>query len=264
MADCGSANKRRSIRNVVLLFAVMSLISAFVFLVLWLSGCIYFKDGFHFSLDLFDRFRDRWYSKLIFIAIQILITVLLCFVPGTSAMMIGVAVAIWGSTSVAFLTCFVGVIVSSIAMDLLGRYGGSRIVVRMIGEEEYLSSMAILREKTYTYLPFMYLLPLFPDDALCFCAGTTKIKLWYHLLVIILFRGIGVATIVFGIGIIPYKEWIPFSEHIYDWFVCGGVLIAYVALLLKLARMIDVKLSNRFRKMGFIKGKIKEENDNGR
>lgn len=57
MADCGSANKRRSIRNVVLLFAVMSLISASVFLVLWLSGCIYFKDGFHFSLDLFDRFN---------------------------------------------------------------------------------------------------------------------------------------------------------------------------------------------------------------
>lgn len=238
-----SEKRKRQLRNLALLFAIVLSVSALVFGILCWSGVIYFEDGMHFSTEMFDGLRGSFWAYPVFIAIQIVITILLCFVPGTSAAMIGIAVALWGSTWQTFITCFVGVILSSIGMDLVGRFGGSRAVIRLVGQEDYDEATRLVSEKGYTYLPFMYLLPLFPDDALCMCAGLARMNFWYHLLIIILFRGIGIATIVFGIGIIPYQEWLPFFDHIYDWFVCIGVTIAYIMALLKISRIIDKKVT---------------------
>lgn len=234
---------RRQIRNLVLFFLVILLISLALFGILWLTGVIYFDDGMHFSTELFKDVKGSFWAYPTFIAIQIVITILGCFIPGTSAAMIGAAVALWGSTWQTFVTCTIGVVLSSVGMDLVGRFGGSKAVIRLIGQKDYDEAVRLVSEKGYTYLPFMYLLPLFPDDALCMCAGIAKMNFWYHLLIIILFRSIGIATIVFGIGIIPYKEWLPFADHIYDWFVCLGVIVAYVMALLKISRIIDRKVT---------------------
>ena len=256
-----SPKRKRQVRNLSILAITLIAISGIVFLILWATHVFYYDNGFHFSTELFSNLRGSFFIIPIFIAIQATITTLLCFVPGTSAVMIGVAVALFGTGWRTFLIAFVGVVISSILMDTIGRFGGSKLVIRLIGQDDYDNAMSILREKTYTYLPFMYLLPLFPDDALCFVAGATKIKWWYHYLIIVLFRGIGVATIVFGIGIIPYQEWLPFFDHIYDWFLCGGAIVAYILALLKLARYVDRRLTDMFKKRGFIK--TKEENQNG-
>ncbi len=256
-----SPKRKRQVRNLSILAITLIAISAIVFLILWATHVFYYDNGFRFSTELFSNLRGSFFIIPIFIAIQATITTLLCFVPGTSAVMIGVAVALFGTGWRTFLIAFIGVVMSSILMDTIGRFGGSKLVIRLIGQDDYDNAMSILREKTYTYLPFMYLLPLFPDDALCFVAGATKIKWWYHYLIIVLFRGIGVATIVFGIGIIPYQEWLPFFDHIYDWFLCGGAIVAYILALLKLARYVDRRLTDMFKKRGFIK--TKEENQNG-
>ena len=236
--------KKRKIRNLVIFFAVCIAMSTIVLGLLMGTHVFYYDNGFHFSMELFNDLRNTFWIYPVFILIQVAITILLCFVPGTSATMIGVAVALFGADWKTFLICFIGVVLSSVGMDLVGRFGGGKIVSKLIGEEEYSNAMVLIREKTYTYLPFMYALPLFPDDALCFCAGVCRVNMLYHLLVILLCRGLGVGTIVFGISMIPFEQWVPFGEHIYDWFVLGGVLVAYIMALLKISRLIDKKVTS--------------------
>lgn len=235
--------KKRQVRNIIVFFAVCILISLAVLGILLGTGVFYYDKGFHFSTELFNDLRNTFWIYPVFILIQIVITVFLCFVPGTSATMIGVAVAMFGANWKTFLICFIGVILSSFAMDLVGRIGGERIVRKLIDGETYDYAMTLIREKTYTYLPFIYLLPLFPDDAICFCAGVCHINLFYHYLIILLCRGIGIATIVFGISMVPFKQWLPITEHIYDWFLFGGAVVAYIMALLKISRAIDKKVT---------------------
>ena len=126
--------------------------------------------------------------------------------PGGTTTFIALAVVLFGTNYKSFLVLYLGVIASSVLMDLIGRFGGAKIVKKMFGEEDFNKGEKILKEKGVIYLPCMYLFPLFPDDLLCCIAGISKINFWYHLLIICLCRGIGVATIVFGLELIPYKS----------------------------------------------------------
>lgn len=235
--------KRRKIRNLILFLLVCIAISGVIFGIFFCCGVIGYKDGFYFNTELFKDLKNTWYIYPVFIIIQIVVTILLCFIPGTSALMIAMGIAVFGANWRCFLTCYLGVILSSIGMDFVGRFGGSKIVRWLVGDDDFENGMILIREKGYTYLPFMYLLPLFPDDLLCFCAGVCKMNIIYHIITIITCRGIGVATIVFGISMIPYNDWLPILDHLYDWFVCLGVIVAYILALLKISRTIDKKVT---------------------
>lgn len=181
----------------------------------------------------------------VFILLQVLITSLLCFVPATSMLFIGVGVLLFGSTRQCFLICLVGVVCSSVAMDLIGRFGGSRLIIKLIGEKEYKSALGIIQEKGMVYVPCMYLMPLFPDDAICMCVGMSKMKFWLHLIYILLCRGIGVATIVFGISILP-EDVVNFtSTNLWDYILVITVCLFWVIIMLYVARIIDKKLTKR-------------------
>ena len=243
---------KRQVRNIALLLGVAILIS-FAFLgILLLAGVIQYspETGFWISSLGFQQIKDKWYTWIIFLGLQIIATTLLCFVPGTSMMFITLGVAIFGTTWQCFLICFSGVILSSVTMDLIGRFGGTKLIKKLVGEQEYESALKVVQEKGIVYVPVMYCLPLFPDDAICMICGTMKMKFWLHLIYIILCRGIGGATIVFGLNLIPYKSFTTF----YDWFVCVAVIIVYVLILLYIARKIDKWLTKKMSE--------KKENDN--
>ena len=82
----------------------------------------------------------------------------------------------------------------------------------------------------------MMLFPLFPDDALVMIAGTIKMRLKFFIPSIIIGRGIGIATIVFGLKIIPFDSF----NSIYDWIVCITVFAFWILMVFK--------LSNKFNK----------------
>lgn len=226
-------------KKLLILIAIVVGVSLAAFGILFGTGVLQIKDGIIFNAELFDSLRGTPWVYIVFLLIQIVVTVLLAFAPGGSMTFIALGVVLFGPTWQCFLVCFGGVIISSILMDIIGRFGGAALVRRMVGESDYHKALDLIKTKKYTYLPFMYLLPVFPDDALCMVAGMSKINFWYHATIILLCRGIGVATIVFGINLIPYRTFTSF----YDWFVLGGILIAYIFTLLKLANWIDKTMS---------------------
>lgn len=110
-----------------------------------------------------------------------------------------------------------------------------------MGKEDTEKATKLLREKGTIYFPAFMIFPLFPDDALCCVAGIIKMNPLFYGGSIVLCRGIGVATIVFGLSLIPFERF----TTIYDWLVCITVLgiwiIAIFFGLHKLNVLLDKK-----------------------
>ena len=149
---------------------------------------------------------------------------------------------------VIFLICFGSVVITSVVMDLIGRFGGNKAIVKILGKEDYEEAKDLIQEKGMIYVPVMYLLPIFPDDAICMVSGATKMNFWVHFAEIVLCRGIGCATIIFGVQIIPPQVSSFTSTNIVEYLRVGILIIAYLGLLLYLTRRIDKWLSGFLKK----------------
>jgi uncharacterized membrane protein YdjX (TVP38/TMEM64 family) len=141
----------------------------------------------------------------------------------------------------AFLVSFISVIISSFVMYLLGRFGGYKLCERILGAEECEKTMPLLGKKSLVYFPLMMLFPIFPDDALVMLAGTIRMKLSWFIPSIIIGRGIGVATIVFGISFVPFDRF----TSLYDWLVFITVIIVWVFILFTLAGKLNALIDKK-------------------
>ena len=96
----------------------------------------------------------------------------------------------------AFFVSWIGCSLGSIVMFILGRYGGSKLLKWIVGEEKaehYANALG----KTKFILPIFLLVPIFPDDILCASAGLAKINMIYFIIVITVTRAIDTACTCF-------------------------------------------------------------------
>ena len=109
-----------------------------------------------------------------------------------------------------FLYSFIGIFLGSIVSFILGRKLGRKFVNWIVGDKEivdyYLNK---LKGRETIILFFMFLLPLFPDDALCAIAGILPITFPVFIFIQIVTRCTSIAgTLFFMSGeIIPYHGW---------------------------------------------------------
>ena len=87
----------------------------------------------------------------------------------------------------------------------------------------------------------MMLFPAFPDDALVMVAGTLEMRLSWFVPSILLGRGIGIASIIFGFGSIPYER---FTEP-WHWILFVLVVGVGVISLFLLANRLNRYLSRK-------------------
>ena len=146
---------------------------------------------------------------------------------------------IYGFSIEAFLVSFISVLISSTIMYLIGRKGGYKMCEKWLGKEDCEKSIKLLRSKSTIYFPLMMIFPVFPDDALVMIAGTMKMKLRYFIPSILLGRGFGVFTIVFGFSLIPFDTF----KTPYDWIVFITVCLYWISVIFKLAEKINVKIN---------------------
>ena len=190
-----------------------------------------------------------------YVVLRVVCTIFLSFMPACSMIfdLLSLAVFDYLPPFVIFLICFASVVITSIVMDLIGRFGGNKAIIKILGQKDYDEAKDLIQEKGMVYVPVMYLLPIFPDDAICMVSGVTKMNFWIHLLEIILCRGIGCATVIFGVQIIPPEVSSFTSRNIVDYLRVAVLIVAYLGLLLFLTRKVDKWLTK------FLKKK-KEEN----
>ena len=198
-------NKRLITRSLLAL-GILVLFSVIAAIILIAFDVLYYDGGIQFNIHIFDAFASSWIGILLFFVLQVICTTVLCFLPGTTMMFIVLGQTLFPEPLVAFLIVFSGVIVSSTAMYLTGRFGGYRLCVRLVGKEDCDRSIELLREKGTVFFPVMMLFPVFPDDALVMISGTLKMKLSWFFPSIIIGRGVGIATIIFGLSIVPFDK----------------------------------------------------------
>jgi uncharacterized membrane protein YdjX (TVP38/TMEM64 family) len=141
----------------------------------------------------------------------------------------------------AFLLSFTSVMISSFVMYFIGRFGGYKICLHFLGEEDCHKATELLRNKGTVYFPLMMTLPAFPDDALIMIAGTLKMSFKWFAPSIVIGRGFGIATIIFGTSLIPFESF----TRPYDWIVFITVCAFWVFALFKAARLLNKKMEEK-------------------
>ena len=226
-----SKNKKKIFSILIVIVALIA-ISILAMVLFSAFGIVYFEDGgIHLNEDIFDDFMSSWYGWLILICLQVVITGLLCFIPGASMAFIIFIQAFFKKPWQAFLIAYSGVMFTSIIMYVLGRIGGYKICEKLLGKEDCEKASHLLNHKGAVYFPLMMMLPVFPDDALVMIAGTLKMSMKWFIPSIFLCRGVGVATIIFGFSVISFDKfttpwhWIGFISAC----IAGLIIIFFLA-----------------------------------
>ncbi|HHX66970.1 MAG TPA: TVP38/TMEM64 family protein [Gallicola sp.] len=177
---------------------------------------------------------------LVFLIIQVLATTFLCFVPGVTIAFNTASIILFGWVN-ALIIAVVGIALTSSNLFFIGDKLGEKVAIWLVGEDNLKKAQDLVETKSKILLPITFMLPIFPDNAMCIVAGMTKMKYWYFLLIAFIFRGIGSATIIFlGSGIIDYS-----SFSLVDWFLIINVLAIDFIVVVKTAFKVDKRISNK-------------------
>ena len=224
---------RRTILGFLTILFCMVAISLISYFVLHAFGVMSFNEegDMVFNPELFASFSSSFLGWVFFILLQTVLSMLLCIFPGVSMALIilSTTVIFPGEPVKSFILCFVSVAIASCTMYALGRFGGYRLSVKLVGKEDADHALDLLRDKGTFFFPVMMLVPFFPDEALTMVAGTVRMRLSWFLPSIFVARGIGIATIVFGISAIPFDRftspwhWVLFILAVIV--VVGGILL---------------------------------------
>ena len=169
-----------------------------------------------------------------FIALFTTCSTLLCFMPGTSATFIGVAIVMFGAWK-GFAISTISVFLSSSLMFFIGHHFGEKAAIKLVGKESLEKAQNLIDVKSKMLLPLMFLFPVFPDDALCMVAGMTKMRFWYFAVVVAIFRTIGIASICFlGSGLINWAE-----LSLVDWFMLITCCLVWIFAIFKYQHKIE-------------------------
>ena len=227
--------KKDMILKLLALLTTVALISLITLGVLFLTGVLHYDDGFVFNEHMLDAFKGKWYGFIVFILVQTLLSMLLCVIPGVAAAFVMFSTVLYPNPWLAFLLSYSCVIISSSVLYIIGRLGGYKICEKLLGKEDCEKSLNLLRTRGTVYFPLMMLFPIFPDDALVMIAGVTKMKLTWFIPSIIVCRGIGAATIIFGMSIIPFDSF----TSAYDWLILITVGFFWIKEIFKVANKVD-------------------------
>lgn len=230
-----------AIIKLLMILVACIIVSFIALLILFLFKIIYFDNGMKINGELFRDFQENWYGILLIISFHVFVTTSLSFVPGKSAAFTILFQTIFHNPWKAFIITFVGIEISSLLMYLIGRIGGYNICKKILGEKDCEKASELLNHKGAVYFPLMMLFPLFPDDALVMLAGTFKMSLKWFIPSIIIGRGVGIATVIFGLTLIPFDRFTTF----WHWLIFVLICLALVALVFYLAHLLNKYLEKR-------------------
>ena len=163
------------------------------------------------------------------------------FVPIPSMIIVLTGVVIYGPFLTSVL-CIIAVLAGSMLSFGLGKTFGFKLVSWIVGRDNALKYASVLNKRGKFFLTVAFLLPLFPDDALCLIAGMTTMRYDEVLIIASITRPIGVICMsYFGGGyIIPFSGW-----GLYVWGVLLVVIVIAVVMIYKYQDKIENFIINK-------------------
>lgn len=210
--------KRKEVVYKSCILAYVFLVFAAIVLYILLRTGFFKIFGDEESLEAYLERTGTWMSVL-FVILQFLQVVVLP-IPSTVTVVAGSA--LFGPLKGSLLS-LLGIVLGSLTGFLVGRYAGYRVVAWLIGKDTLEKWLKKVKGKDKLLLSAMFLLPVFPDDILCFVAGLSSMSIWLFLIVIFVSRVLAIFSTSYSITLIPFNTW----WGILIWIV----LFALVALL---------------------------------
>lgn len=214
-------------------FTVCVLVFLDIFAVIFFALCASGLIGKINSVDALREYIESagGWATAIYIIFSFLQVVLLP-VPGSVSVAVGVAM--FGPLKCAFYS-FIGIVLGSFAAFGIGRLIGYKAVCWIVGQDTLDKWLKKLKGKDYLILSLMFLLPLFPDDVLCFVAGLSSMTWVYFLIMITITRLIGVFSTAYSFELIPFNTW----WGLLIWAIILALIVLSFYLVLKHYEKID-------------------------
>ena len=145
------------------------------------------------------------WGPIVFILLQALQVFLL---PLPGVLTVGAGVLMFGEWQCCIYS-YIGILAGSIVAFGIGRVVGYRAAAWLVGRETLDSWLQKVKGKDKSILTVMFILPIFPDDLLCFVSGLSTMSWKFFIVMQLIARAISVAMTSFSLGgkIIPYNTW---------------------------------------------------------
>lgn len=170
------------------------------------------------SLQAYLENAGAW-MPLFYVLLQYLQVVVL---PIPSIVSTVAGVALFGALRTT-LYSLIGILLGSLTAFFIGRKLGNKAVSWMVGEETLDKWQKKVKGKDNLILTLMFLLPVFPDDILCFIAGLSSMSFTYFTVMIVVSRTLAITATCYSVNFIPFNTW----WGITIW----GVLIALIVFV---------------------------------
>jgi uncharacterized membrane protein YdjX (TVP38/TMEM64 family) len=221
--------KIKLFENKILLWSVLAFI-VIIFVVLYF---VLARNGWldiFGSVDTLHEYIEGFgiWAPLVFCAIQIL-QVIISPIPGNITTLAGGLLFGFGK---GFLLSYISIVIGSMLAFGLARAFGKPLVVKLAGEKITHKYMDVLSSRQKVVLIFMFVLPFFPDDALCLITGLSGISWGFFIVIQLLARPAGIIfSALVGSGAVNVPVW--------GWGIIIAFSIGIMALSVKYSPQID-------------------------
>ena len=227
---------KKAVYRLILCVLIFLCIAGAVFFAICATGIIKKITSIEALRDYISEFGNM--AVFLFILFSFLQVIILP-VPGSVTVAAGVA--LFGPLKCSIFS-FIGITLGSIVAFAIGRVVGEKAVRWIVGEETLKKWLQKLKGKDYLILSIMFLLPLFPDDVLCFVAGLSSMTWTYFIVMIVITRVTSILATSYSVGLIPLTTW--WGTMI--WHIIGALVVSGLCLVCKYSHKTD----------GFIKNKL--------
>lgn len=219
---------------------VLIITGTVLFIMLYNDGMIAKKLGAIFSSR--DALREYIagfgiLAPLVFVIIQF-IQVIIAPIPGSIT---GAAAGALFGWKIGFLLSSIGLILGSLTAYYLARLLGRPLVDKFVKPEIMAKYKKVVKGRQSVVLFLLFLIPFFPDDALCFLVGLSDVPLLLFFTLVIFGRlpGMLVASLT-GAGLLILNPW--------QWVIIGVIAIGFTYVIWKHSQRIEDWFYNRILK----------------
>jgi uncharacterized membrane protein YdjX (TVP38/TMEM64 family) len=229
--------EQKTVSKLLLSVLVLLLFSVTTAFILQKTGFFEVVDDAE-SLQAYLEEAGVW-MPLLYVLLQFLQVVLL---PIPSLVSTVAGIALFGPLKT-MIYSFVGIMAGSILAFYVGRKWGKRAASWMVGEETLSKWQKKLKRKDNLFLSVMFILPLFPDDVLCFLSGLSSMTFVYFLIVVSISRILAIATTCYSVNFIPFNTW-------WGILIWGLILTAILLLCVFVYKNMD-KIQKKWKELRF-------------